>query len=244
LSSEDASASSRPGAPPDDGEAPPAAASAAPQGRPPLSDADVRWVRRHAREQERDRGLEATSPLQVGVLRLLVGNPVVPGILSLLLVPGFPRAHVAVQILMVTMALGISLLLVSAVLTKRARVKWLDVVGDSFYAHGVLTLSVWFWATLSFAGLSALLVLRGIATTVPEHAIKNPLWDSALHFYVWKSLDSVPILEIPETLGWEPAFRFTDHVSPVLLLLYKIVVIVPVIETVRLVWQKRHPARA
>jgi hypothetical protein len=34
--------------------------------------------------------------------------------------------------------------------------------------------------------------------------------------------------------------ELTDHVSPVLLLLYKIVVILPLIETGRLIWQQRQ----
>ena len=95
-------------------------------------------------------------------------------------------------------------------------------------------------ATVSFAGLSAILHLHGLATIAPAQALQDPLWDSAVNFYVWKSLDSIPVLEIPETMGWTPAFGFTDHVSPVLLLLYKIVVILPLIETGRLIWQQRQ----
>jgi hypothetical protein len=113
------------------------------------------------------------------------------------------------------------------------------VVGDSLYTHGVLTLAIWLLATVSFAGLSAILYLHGLATIAPAQALQDSLWDSAV-FYVWKSLDSIPVLEIPETMGWTPAFRFTDHVSPVLLLLYKIVVILPLIETGRLIWQQRQ----
>jgi hypothetical protein len=114
--------------------------------------------------------------------------------------------------------------------------------GPSVFNLAGLTLTIWVWATVGFAGLSVLLYLHGVATTAPAQAlaVKDPLWDLAVNFYVWKSLDAIPVLEIPQTAGWEPAFRFTDHVSPVLLLLYKIVVILPVIETARLIWQRRR----
>jgi hypothetical protein len=196
----------------------------------------ARIIERHKRTKE----LEATAPLELVVFQLLVGNTALVGTLSWLLLPGFKRWHLAFQLLLVAGTLGMSVLFLRPQLTKRARARWLAVVGDSLYAHGVLTLLIWLWATLSFAGLSAILVLQGIATTVPEHAIKDPVWDSALHFYVWKSLDSIPVLEIPQTIGWEPAFRFTDRGSPVLLILYKVVVILPLIETARLIWQQQH----
>jgi hypothetical protein len=106
--------------------------------------------------------------------------------------------------------------------------------------HGVLTLAIWLLATVSFAGLSAILYPHGLATIAPAQALQAPLWDSAVNFYVRRSLDSIPVLEIPEMIGWTPAFRFTDHVSPILLLLYKIVVILPLIETGRLIWQQRQ----
>jgi hypothetical protein len=241
LPAESAPAGSQPSVPPDGGERlPPAPGGSDAPRHPPRSDADLEWFARYEEGQERTRELEATAPLQLLVFQLLVGNTALVGILSWLLLPAFRRWHVAFQLLLVAGTLGMSLLFVSSLLTKRARGKWLEVVGDGLYAHGVLTLSIWLWATISFAGLSAILVLQGIATTDPEHAIKDPVWDPALHFYLWKSLDSIPVLEIPQTIGWEPAFRFTDRVSPVLLLLYKIVVILPLIETGRLIWQRRH----
>jgi hypothetical protein len=59
--------------------------------------------------------------VQSFAVRFIVDNPLVPGVLSLLLVPGFNRAHLAIQLLVVAVALGMSLLLVSALLTRRAR---------------------------------------------------------------------------------------------------------------------------
>jgi hypothetical protein len=42
-------------------------------------------------------------------------------------------------------------------------------------------------------------------------------------------MNSVPSLKIPQTLLWEEPFRYKDHLSGVLLLAFKIIVIVPVI---------------
>jgi hypothetical protein len=75
-----------------------------------------------------------------------------------------------------------------------------------------------------------------LATTSPERTLADP-FNETINYYIWSFLDAVPMLELPRTLGWELPFRYTDPVNRVLLLVYKIVLIGPVIETGMRVWQ-------
>ena len=151
------------------------------------------------------------------------------------------RFPFAVQVTDVALALAIGSFCAWGLVTAKSRKSWLKFLEPVTLTHGVygvpaLVLAiVWIvaFATLGFAGVSELLYLHGIATTEPDRALADPLTDSG-RFYLWSFLNAIPVLEIPQALGWKLAFRFTDHVSPVLLLLYKVTVIGPVIATARL----------
>jgi hypothetical protein len=104
-----------------------------------------------------------------------------------------------------------------------------------------MTLYIVAFATIGLAGLSELLYFHDIATTKEE--LGDPFGDSVA-FYVWSFLNAIPVLEIPQTLRWELHVDFTDHVSPVLLLLYKVAVILPAIATGRFAWRETRRARA
>lgn len=54
----------------------------------------------------------------------------------------------------------------------------------------------------------------------------------ALGFYAWNLLAAAPILEIPQTLNWKPPTTLTDHLGGSLLLIYKLLVIIPLISLV------------
>jgi hypothetical protein len=91
--------------------------------------------------------------------------------------------------------------------------------------------------TCAFADISTFLYLHGIAKTSDGRLLSNPLNDSAT-YCVWNFLHSIPSLELPQALGWEePPLRYTDQVSRLLLLVYKIVFIGPVIATIVLIWR-------
>jgi hypothetical protein len=247
LSWDDKPIGSGPSAQPDGGGVaqPPEEGSAPPKER--QGDDDLSQVRKHVERERTRKELQENYPAQFLAVQF-VANPVFVAIVTVLLGEGFLRMRLVFQILTVTFALGITLLLTSALLTKGARDNWLKVAahegGSSLWNLVGVTLAIWLWATVGFAALSAIFYLQGIVTTGPDRTLRDPVWDSAANFYIWKSLDSIPVLEIPETVGWEPAFRFTDHVSPMLLLVYKIVVILPLIETVRLIWQRRRTRAA
>lgn len=134
-----------------------------------------------------------------------------------------------------------TLYLVGLVVLPWSRPYWLKL---NFYnpAHwwGYLlplanTLYIAFFATSGFAVISTFLYLRGLATTDPEHALENPFND-CFAYYIWRFLNAIPVLEIPKTIGWEMRLEFTDHITPVLLLLYKITLIGPIIAIGKLVW--------
>jgi hypothetical protein len=231
---------SRQSAQPDDGEAAQPGAAGPDQPKDRHIPVDKRQVERARRSLKREE-LRQEYPGQWLRNRLLRST----GVLTVLLVLGggkFPRMPLAIQVILVVAALGISCFLIGGLLTSRGRDTWLRVVKEEggLLIAGWLTLLIWVWATFGFAGLSGLLYIHGIATTAPQHAIDDPIGGPAVNFYVWKSLDAIPVLQIPQTAGWEPAFRFTDHINPILLLLYKVIVITPVIETGRLIWKSRR----
>jgi hypothetical protein len=48
--------------------------------------------------------------------------------------------------------------------------------------------------------------------------------------YIWNFLDSIPSLKVPQTLNWErTGHRFTTTAGGVVLLLFKVMVVLPVI---------------
>jgi hypothetical protein len=151
------------------------------------------------------------------------------------------RLPLALQWFLVALALASTLYLLGLFVLPWSRPLWLK---SNFYdpAHwwGFLlplanTVYVASMATWGFAIVSGFLYLRGVGTTAPERALADPFNDSWA-YYIWGFLNAIPVLEIPQTLGWEMRFRFTDHVNPVLLLLYKLALIGPMIATGKLVW--------
>lgn len=77
-----------------------------------------------------------------------------------------------------------------------------------------------------FASISVLLQQYGLATFEPR--LPEQL-SSVVDLYIWHFLDSVPGLEIPQTLKWAQPYQYSDRLSGVVLLVFKITVIVPVI---------------
>lgn len=153
-----------------------------------------------------------------------------------------------VQIVVVALVFGVGAFFVWGVMTDKGRSALQalvepDVEGAGWRVFTLALITLWIlaFATLGFAGVSELLYLREVATT--DRQLDDPFGDSVL-FYVWSFLNAIPVLEIPQTLRWDLDFEFTDRLSPVLLLVYKIAVIGPVIVTGRLAWKSREQVRA
>jgi hypothetical protein len=94
-------------------------------------------------------------------------------------------------------------------------------------------------ATAGFASLSALLVVRGVIPTAGKPLpTLDPAW-AMFSYYGWHLLDSVPVLDITNTLRWAEPYQFTDRWSSSLLLAYKLLVILPFLAIASLVWRSR-----
>jgi hypothetical protein len=165
-----------------------------------------------------------------------------PLFLFTLLIGRLDRLPLALQWILAAGAFGSTVYLLGLIVVPLTRELWL---ASNFYkpAHwwGFLvpllnTVYLTFQATWGFAIVSGFLFLRGVGTTDPERALTDPFNDS-WRYYIWSFLNAVPVLEIPQTLGWERPFRFTDHVNPALLLLYKLALVGPVLATGKLIWQ-------
>jgi len=109
-------------------------------------------------------------------------------------------------------------------------------------AVAFITLIIAFIVTGEFAVVSTFLYLQGIATTSPERPLTDPVNDS-YWYYIWNFLNAIPILELPQTLGLDLPFRYTDPWNRLLLLIYKIVLIGPVIATTVLIWRDARRLR-
>jgi hypothetical protein len=82
--------------------------------------------------------------------------------------------------------------------------------------------------TLFFVALNVVLVRIGLAH-VPNTASSALSLKDSLETYLNETARAVPAIDIPAAFEWEPARPFTDHVSGILLLSYKVLVIVPAV---------------
>ena len=62
----------------------------------------------------------------------------------------------------------------------------------------------------------------------------------AADFYLWHLLDSVPLLDIPATIRWSRPYEYSDNLSGWLLLAFKGFIILPLIQAVRLIFQREE----
>jgi len=102
----------------------------------------------------------------------------------------------------------------------------------SLYQHGIkwpflFSIALLFFALLCFASLSSTLNDLGLICFEPAIA-PGEFWRFQ-DFYAWHFLDSIPGLKVPATLQWEQPYNYTDTLSGVLLLSFKLLVIIPVI---------------
>ena len=156
-----------------------------------------------------------------------------------------------VQWLLVTAAFLSSLGMSLALLLSRWRQDWLAVMAyrrENVFSLLPSFLALWptLIATTGFALMLDLLYRRGIASAEPTTPMGASTWPTFTYF-VWNLLNAIPYLELPRTLSWELGFEFTDHVTPVLLLAYKILIIGPLIalgvtvwEDASALWKERH----
>ena len=122
--------------------------------------------------------------------------------------------------------LGAALLLIS---TKEWRQRALaplaryHIAMPAAYSFQVLMLACLFFSSVTFVLVqnNLLSMTRGSADAVTPGSISD--------FFLWHFLDAVPLLKVNETLGWGPPLTYTSVSVGWMLLLFKVVVILPVI---------------
>jgi hypothetical protein len=83
--------------------------------------------------------------------------------------------------------------------------------------------------TVGFAVVSALLVFHGLIDVKGVAPTDQHLGVKTFEAFAFGLADSVPILKIPETLGWKPALSFT-MLGGALVLIYKLILVVPFVQ--------------
>jgi predicted ester cyclase len=131
---------------------------------------------------------------------------------------------------------------------------WVRIISGEFgkkmfvesYVNGILwppfvySISLLFMAASVFASISVTLQRCGYATFEPP--LPNEL-SPVVDFYMWHFVNLIPGLGIPETLRWSQPYRYSDHLSGAVLLIFKIAVILPVIASFKLWHDVRKTAQ-
>jgi hypothetical protein len=112
-----------------------------------------------------------------------------------------------------------------------ARIYWmLARRGSSDTADAVYAIIYAFPITIlaleTFAGLTELLWSRGLLFSTS--ALHPDMWTTE-RFYAWHLTNAIPVLDVPKTLGWNRPVTFTGYWSGVLLLVFKIVLLLPLL---------------
>jgi hypothetical protein len=84
-------------------------------------------------------------------------------------------------------------------------------------------------ATAGFTVLSTQLYLHGVGTIKGGELHDTALVDAAYSYYLWHLADAVPLLKVPQTLNWKLSHPFTDSTQGSLVLIYKTVVVLPLL---------------
>lgn len=98
------------------------------------------------------------------------------------------------------------------------------------YSFNVLVISIVFFATASH-----ILLEHEFVAFLPGRDI-DPSISHLTDFYLWHFMDSVPLLDINETVRWKAPFEYDRPGVGWILLLFKFAVIIPVVAAFRGYW--------
>lgn len=93
-----------------------------------------------------------------------------------------------------------------------------------FVSNSIILASLF---TVNFAAWTAFWYKRGVVVADP--VLQGDVLSSAEQFYLWNLADSVPSLEVTDTVQWELDANFTGATSGALPLLFKATVILPIV---------------
>lgn len=175
--------------------------------------------------------------LMAGLMSLVPGG--IAYTFSKTIVETFPRWLQVATLLPWFLALfGISLLLHSRAIRRTIR-EWIDAHGPEWLQNAapnervtawlavILYLNFVFIAAGCFAALAFL--LHGLTPPLFLPKARPVEHGSLADFLLWHLLDAIPGLKVPETIKWEAPLTYERAGAGWLLLLFKIVVIVPVV---------------
>jgi hypothetical protein len=100
-----------------------------------------------------------------------------------------------------------------------------------------------------FSAITSVLVTKKYLSTEQDLGSNSTYKLEAYH--AWQFLDAIPGLKIPQTLNWaEPKYGFSQeqatsrYVGGALLLLFKLLVIIPVIGAIKYAWDQRKAGKS
>jgi hypothetical protein len=171
---------------------------------------------------------------------------------SRFIVETFPRWLQVVTLLVWFLLLaGVSVLLYSRALRRRLRdwvrtsPKWPRALSppERVGAWGAIALYINFViiAMGCFAGMAFL--LHGLTAPLFLPATRPVEHGSLADFLLWQLLDAVPGLKVPETLSWPAPLTYERGAAGWLVLLFKIMVIVPVVSGIGHYLKDEEPRR-
>jgi hypothetical protein len=96
-----------------------------------------------------------------------------------------------------------------------------------FRSGAIISTGLFVSLTAVFAAVTAILLTIGAVTEAEP--LDQPTVLYTFGYYFWNFLDAIPALDVPETLHWARPAEFTDRLSGVLLLAYKLLAILPLV---------------
>jgi phosphohistidine phosphatase SixA len=110
------------------------------------------------------------------------------------------------------------------------RESWPTVIGAM--------LAIFLLAILSFGSLTAFLYQRGVVSIEGPGVSNESIAGKGQDFFAWQLLDAIPVLEVTGTLRLEPPFNYHDHWVGALVVIFKALVILPIIRTAIFVYNR------
>jgi hypothetical protein len=171
-------------------------------------------------------------------------STMVPAVVRLLLVGVAPAALLVVATAHVPLALQVlAIVLATTWLTFLAL--QLTVEGDAAQARILpddrilQVVSLLVLATAVFASATFVLAEHRLVTIVGWRSLTSPAL-ATVAFYAWHVVDAIPLLDATRALQWSEPLAYQDHRLGVLLVLFKLVIIIPVVGAVRAAWRARN----
>ena len=126
--------------------------------------------------------------------------------------------------------------------TKQMRHRMLGLVArvnvglPAAYSFSVLMLASLFFSSVCFV------LIQGQKLSLAPGTSREVTLGSLSDFFLWHFADAIPLLKVPATLKWDVPLTYTNGVVGMIVLLFKVVVITPVIGA--FTWYARRESSA